>query len=245
MEVDAAASTSAWPLGLKRSRSILSDSSTTSDAGTDDRGTPNAKWMQMRTAEGNDRRKRRHCPSSASPSDEEVPNAPFGPAAWRSSMFDTPPRAPPASPEHHDAAMLDPMLDVDATMSAIPTNAFAHTHTPRTHTSYMPPTPSPLALSRLSMDDDTALAPGALAPHTGLGHPLVASQCPPVPSDASLRRVSAEASAPPLPAYRYSPGVRSCDPPGGRPLLRYTMGYREDCEMCRNRTPGHYNHVQR
>ncbi|KAI3617119.1 hypothetical protein CBS9595_003028 [Malassezia furfur] len=245
MEVDAAVSSSAWPLGLKRSRSILSDSSTTSDAGVDDRNAASAKWVQTRSAEGSDPRKRRHCPSSASPSDDDLPYAPFGPAAWRSSLGDIPPRAPPASPEHHDAAMLDSMLDVDATMSAIPTNAFTHTHTPRTHASYIPPTPSPLALSRLSMDDETAHAPGALAPHTGLGHPLVASQCPTVPSDAPLHRVSAEASAPPTPANRYSPGVRSSDPPGGRPLLRYTMGYREDCEMCRNRTPGHYNHVQR
>ncbi|WFC96418.1 hypothetical protein MBRA1_003075 [Malassezia brasiliensis] len=147
--------------------------------------------------------------------------------------------------QSHDAVMSDSMLDVGATVSAIPTNAFTHTHTSRTHTLYMPPTPSPLAMSQLSMDEETAQASGALAPHTGLGHPSVASQCPSIPSDAPLHRVSAEASAPPVPAHRYSPGVRSSDPPGGRPLLRYTMGYREDCEMCRNRIPGHYNHVQR
>lgn len=40
-----------------------------------------------------------------------------------------------------------------------------------------------------------------------------------------------------------SPGMNSSPFPGGKQMLRYTMGYRDDCEQCKNKVPGHYGHV--
>lgn len=36
-------------------------------------------------------------------------------------------------------------------------------------------------------------------------------------------------------AQHPSPRLGPCTPPGGRQLLRFTMGYREDCELCRRK----------
>lgn len=40
-----------------------------------------------------------------------------------------------------------------------------------------------------------------------------------------------------------SPGMSSASFPGGKQMLRYTMGYRDDCEQCKNKVPGHYGHL--
>lgn len=42
-----------------------------------------------------------------------------------------------------------------------------------------------------------------------------------------------------------SPGLGPSAPPGGKQMLRYTLGYRDDCELCRARTPGHFTHILR
>lgn len=40
-----------------------------------------------------------------------------------------------------------------------------------------------------------------------------------------------------------SPGMSSAAFPGGKQMLRYTMGFRNDCEQCKNKVPGHYGHM--
>lgn len=40
-----------------------------------------------------------------------------------------------------------------------------------------------------------------------------------------------------------SPGLSQSSFPGGKQMLRYTMGYRDDCELCKNKVAGHYGHV--
>ncbi|KDN45767.1 hypothetical protein K437DRAFT_274158 [Tilletiaria anomala UBC 951] len=42
-----------------------------------------------------------------------------------------------------------------------------------------------------------------------------------------------------------SPGLVSSGPAGGKQMLRFTLGYRDDCELCRARIPGHFTHVVR
>ncbi|PWN32315.1 uncharacterized protein FA14DRAFT_162478 [Meira miltonrushii] len=44
-------------------------------------------------------------------------------------------------------------------------------------------------------------------------------------------------------ALHPSPGMSSAGFPGGKQMLRYTMGYRDDCEQCKNKVPGHYGHL--
>lgn len=44
-------------------------------------------------------------------------------------------------------------------------------------------------------------------------------------------------------ALHPSPGISSAGFPGGKQMLRYTMGYRDDCEQCKNKVPGHYGHL--
>jgi hypothetical protein len=42
----------------------------------------------------------------------------------------------------------------------------------------------------------------------------------------------------------HSPGLnQSSNFPGGKHMLRYTMGFRNDCDLCRNKVAGHYGHV--
>ena len=121
--------------------------------------------------------------------------------------------------------------------------------------SFAPTTPSPLALSRLSMEDmDAASIDAEDACTEGLGPPRRPDPLPRVhgtrhtPAGGGEDHGAAETGGVNPRSHamrRFSPGVRNADPPGGRPLLRYTMGYREDCELCRQRTPGHYNHILR
>ncbi|PWN54222.1 hypothetical protein IE53DRAFT_383187 [Violaceomyces palustris] len=42
---------------------------------------------------------------------------------------------------------------------------------------------------------------------------------------------------------QHSPGLGPTTPPGGKQMLRFTLGFRDDCELCRKKTPGHYSHV--
>ena len=40
---------------------------------------------------------------------------------------------------------------------------------------------------------------------------------------------------------RFAPPLPYQSPKRGKPM--FSMGFRADCEMCRNRVPGHYNHI--
>ena len=42
---------------------------------------------------------------------------------------------------------------------------------------------------------------------------------------------------------RFAPPLAYQSPTRGKPM--FSMGFRADCEMCRNRVPGHYNHIFR
>lgn len=42
---------------------------------------------------------------------------------------------------------------------------------------------------------------------------------------------------------RFAPPLPYQSPTRGKPM--FSMGFRADCEMCRNRVPGHYNHIFR
>lgn len=202
------------------------------------------------------RRKRANCqsPPPPPPSDDETLRAGVWMGERKQELQDTP-RAPPASPSFHEASTLDPMLDDES--PALPATALPSAGSAAAlrslATSFVPQHPSPLALSRLSMVDDEVFAPLVdIAPHTGLGSPIPRSYLgagagarpdgPLVHRPEHARHEESHAAF-----RRYSPGVHTGGdlPSGGRPLLRYTMGYREDCELCRNRTPGHYNHIVR
>ncbi|PWN91228.1 hypothetical protein FA10DRAFT_265099 [Acaromyces ingoldii] len=57
----------------------------------------------------------------------------------------------------------------------------------------------------------------------------------PLPYDAVPGRAAAQLNP--------SPGLSQREFPGAKQMLKYTMGFREDCELCRSRTPGHYGHL--
>lgn len=97
------------------------------------------------------------------------------------------------------------------------------------HGDFAPATSSPLSLWRLSVSDVTG---DPVATHARpSAHGLHARQS--ATADGRVRGTDRDTR----PTERYSPGVcTQGHPAGGRPLLRYTMGYRDDCELCRQRS---------
>ncbi|WFD01037.1 hypothetical protein MYAM1_003797 [Malassezia yamatoensis] len=201
------------------------------------------------------RRKRANISSAYSPSDDEG-RAMNSPEKYRDSLSSNMvPRAPPASPDSNEMDRPELMMDDPLETHEKPTQFTSQTARASSNhvltalsNAYIPPTPSPLALSRLSMEDEEGMVPMDAASRSGLGNPTRTSQ----QENMATTKSSSSQVFEELPASiflsndRYSPGICSRNlPHGGRSLLRYTMGYRDDCELCRNRMPGHYNHVQR
>lgn len=237
MEIDTPGTPPPWPLNHKRSHSIVSDTaSTASDSSVEDRPSY-ASWAHRR------KRQARYSPT---PSDDDVHTLRAG--VWvgeRASAIRDSPGAPPASPDPEGTGGWDGMMEEPA-QPTLPLATAPQQFLKRGVASqFQPPTPSPLALSRLSMEDDVSAPPAPIHPDSGLGPPLPASNLGKMRSSVPHLSDEEAPTDPGTSARRYSPGVHTELPTGGRPLLRYTMGYREDCELCRNRTPGHYSHVVR
>ncbi|WFD32890.1 hypothetical protein MSPP1_003943 [Malassezia sp. CBS 17886] len=201
--------------GHKRSHSLLSDTaSTTSDSSMDD-------CTALPWAHHAKRRPRRNrtpsLPHAAGPTDEVCQWA----DTWRSASASPQLSGRTASPTAAEDARAMDEDDVDAGALQVPPGLRVRTQ----GVPYAPPTPSPLTLSRLSMEERPRAAHEYPAPDARTGR-----ACTPVSARTQLRG--------------YSPGVRPQDlPSGGKQLLRYTMGFRDDCDLCRRRTPGHYTHM--
>ncbi|WFD45180.1 hypothetical protein MPSI1_003858 [Malassezia psittaci] len=93
------------------------------------------------------------------------------------------PRAPPASPDSNEMVRPEVMMDDQPGTPEKPMQFASQTaRAASSHglaalsNAYIPPTPSPLALSRLSMEDGDGMVPMDAASRSGLGSPTLTSQ---------------------------------------------------------------------